>query len=94
MNIVSKSKFKNHRFRFRNKKDKMSTPCDDKRESETDDNERLMERCWQEQYKGASRKWLIRDASTKLPQGPLCSTMKESYIYPERGNWGEENIGE
>ncbi|XP_050310754.1 uncharacterized protein LOC126746503 [Anthonomus grandis grandis] len=47
-----------------------------------EDNERLLEKCWREDYKGASRKWLIRDASGMVPRAPLCSTMKESYVYP------------
>jgi len=57
------------------------------------DNESLEERCWQEEYKGDSRKWLIRDASAKHPRGPLCSAMKESYLYPERENSDENNLG-
>ncbi|XP_066253537.1 uncharacterized protein [Euwallacea similis] len=60
---------------------------------EGDNNESLEEKCWQEEYKGHSRKWLIRDASAKSPQGPLCSTMKESYLYPERENTDEKNMG-
>ncbi|KAL1490804.1 hypothetical protein ABEB36_013438 [Hypothenemus hampei] len=65
----------------------------DKSKIEADDNESLLEKCWQEEYKGDSRKWLIRDASAKTPPSPLCSTMKESYLYPERGNPVERNMG-
>lgn len=43
----------------------------------TDDNN--SEKCWKEKYKGESRKWLIRDASPKIPCEPISSTMKESY---------------
>lgn len=57
------------------------------------DNESLEERCWQEEYKGDSRKWLIRDASAKHPRGSLCSAMKESYLYPEREIPDEKNLG-
>lgn len=40
------------------------------------------ERCFQEKYSGDSRKWIIRDASYKLPKGPLMSTMKDEYRVP------------
>lgn len=43
------------------------------------DNDNDSEKCWNEKYRGDSRKWLIRDASHKLPSDPICSTMKDSY---------------
>ncbi|XP_030760949.1 uncharacterized protein LOC115886061 [Sitophilus oryzae] len=50
--------------------------------SDFEDNESLQEKCWTEEYKGASKKWLIRDAFWTVKQPPLCSTMKETYMYP------------
>lgn len=60
---------------------------------EEEDEERLQEKCWQEEYKGASRKWLIRDASAKKNQIPAYSTMKESYARLTGSN-SIRNMGE
>lgn len=46
------------------------------------DDDSLIERCWEEQYRGDSRKWLIRDGSYKNPRDPLCSTMQATYNFP------------
>ncbi|KAF7267593.1 hypothetical protein GWI33_019204 [Rhynchophorus ferrugineus] len=59
---------------------------------EEEDKELLRERCWQEGYKGASRDWLIRDASTKKFQIPAYSTMKESYLRLTESN-NSRNMG-
>lgn len=56
--------------------------------------ESLQEKCWQETYKGESRKWLIRDASGKFPRGPLSSTMKETYVCPSKEDSDGKNMGE
>ncbi|GJQ88316.1 SPAG8 [Trypoxylus dichotomus] len=40
------------------------------------------ESCFKERYSGDSRKWIIRDASYRLPKGPLMSTMKAEYGMP------------
>ncbi|CAG9768857.1 unnamed protein product [Ceutorhynchus assimilis] len=78
----------------------MSTPSTEKDagvkavgETETEENESLLEKCWVEEYKGDSRKWLIRDASSKLPHGLLCSTMKESYPCPVQEKSNENDMG-
>ncbi|KAH1022441.1 uncharacterized protein LOC109534202 [Dendroctonus ponderosae] len=63
-----------------------------KHPAKTDSLESLQAKCWQETYKGESRKWLIRDASGKSPQGPLCSTMKETYVSPSKEE-SEKNMG-
>lgn len=62
-------------------------PTDDEIECIPDNDS---EKCWRQTYNGDSRKWLIRDASHKMRQDPLCSTMKDSYRYVKN----QEKIGE
>lgn len=47
-----------------------------------DDDDSLIERCWEEQYRGDSRKWLIRDGSYRKAREPFCSTTQATYNFP------------
>lgn len=47
-----------------------------------DDDSIVSEKCWQENHRGDSRKWLMRDGSTKTSNAGLMSTMKATYPYP------------
>lgn len=47
-----------------------------------EDDSAVSEKCWQENRRGDSRKWLIRDGSNKNLNSDLQSTMKASYTYP------------
>lgn len=64
-----------------NNNDFTSPGCDDSKIIRDDDSV-LSERCWEEKYKGDSRKWLIRDGSRQKIDTSLCSTMKDTYQYP------------
>lgn len=48
-----------------------------------DDDSVISDRCWEEKYKGDSRRWLIRDASRQKTDSSVSSTMKDTYLYPE-----------
>lgn len=53
-------------------------------ENNNDDKDSVIsDRCWEEKYRGDSRKWLTRDSSTKKSRGMICSAMKESFMVPE-----------
>lgn len=43
----------------------------------------ISERCWEEKYRGDSRKWLVRDGSTKKSRGEISSCTRESFQMPE-----------
>lgn len=58
-----------------------------------DDDSVLSDRCWEEKYKGDSRKWLIRDASRQKIDSTLCSTMKATYQYPYLDDVKREFVG-
>lgn len=58
-----------------------------------DDDSVLSDRCWEEQYKGDSRKWLIRDASRQKIDSTLCSTMKATYQHPYQDDTKQEFVG-
>lgn len=64
-----------------NKNDTTSSGCDDSKIIKDDDSV-LSERCWEEKYRGDSRKWLIRDGSRQKIDSFMCSTMKDTYQYP------------
>ncbi|XP_018329139.1 uncharacterized protein LOC108739644 [Agrilus planipennis] len=49
------------------------------------------DRCWEEQYRGDSHKWLIRDAAKKKTNEGVCSTMKEEYGPPQPDE--QTNVG-
>ncbi|XP_044756881.1 uncharacterized protein LOC123315297 [Coccinella septempunctata] len=48
-----------------------------------DDDSVISERCWQENHRGDSRKWLMRDGQKKIPPHRIYSTMRASYSPPE-----------
>lgn len=48
-----------------------------------DDDSVISERCWQENHRGDSRKWLMKDGQKKIPARRIYSTMKASYSPPE-----------
>lgn len=52
-------------------------------EEENDKDSIISDRCWKETYKGASRKWILRDKTPNSLSG-VMSAMKETYQYPER----------
>lgn len=58
-----------------------------------DDDSVLSDRCWEEMYKGDSRKWLIRDGSRQKIDSTLCSTMKATYQYPYLDDKKREYVG-
>lgn len=64
--------------------------CDNKKEEVTDNESIISDSCWKENYKGDSRKWLLRDITPNSLSG-VTSMMKESYQYPE--NLRETEIG-
>lgn len=57
-----------------------------------DDDSILPEKCWQENRRGDSRKWLIRDGYPKKSGTRIKSTMKATYPYPFPDE-GTQNIG-
>ncbi|XP_057657867.1 uncharacterized protein LOC130894870 [Diorhabda carinulata] len=52
------------------------------RKPNADVEDRLLEKCYVEKYKGDSKPFLIRDASYMYPRDVDCSTMKASYLSP------------
>lgn len=74
-----------------NKNDFTSSECDDSKIVRDDDSV-LSDRCWEEKYKGDSRKWLIRDGSRQKIESFLCSTMKDTYRCPLQED--HQSIGE
>lgn len=48
-----------------------------------DDEDSLRDRCFEESYRGDSRKWLIRDGSKGKSLLPITSTMKSSFDVPD-----------
>lgn len=63
-------------------------------EVEEQDDDSIIDKCWVAKYKGDSRKWLIRDGSYKKQRGPLMSSMKASFTYPEHTHGQWEQLGE
>lgn len=57
----------------------MEDQCGEKKDEDKDSV--VSDRCWEEIYKGDSRKWLLRDGSTKKSEN-VVSTMKDTYLYP------------
>lgn len=51
--------------------------------NEVEDKDSIVsDRCFEEMYKGDSRKWLLRDRSVRKGNPPTISTMKDEYRYP------------
>ena len=60
--------------------DQFEFGCDENKTK--DDDSIISERCWTENYRGDSRKWLIRDGCTSHSQTKWLSTMKSTYPFP------------
>lgn len=54
--------------------------ADGQRSREADEDS---EHCWEEMYRGDSRKWLFKYSVRKPWDPPLMSTMKDHFRYPQ-----------
>ncbi|KAL3277428.1 hypothetical protein HHI36_012776 [Cryptolaemus montrouzieri] len=52
-----------------------------------DDDSIISERCWRENHRGDSRKWLTSDGQPKIPAHRIYSTMKATYRPPVEENF-------
>ncbi|XP_045467376.1 uncharacterized protein LOC123675878 [Harmonia axyridis] len=52
-----------------------------------DDDSIISERCWRENHRGDSRKWLMRDGQAKVAAHRIYSTMRATYTPPEEDDY-------